>query len=67
MTMSKLLARTKEFLKSEDGPTATEYAVLLALIVVVIIVAITSLGQAVSGKFDEVAGEISGTGATPPA
>jgi pilus assembly protein Flp/PilA len=63
--MSKLLNRTKAFLKNEDGPTATEYAVLLALIVVVIIVAITTLGQAVSGKFSEVAGEIDSTGGTP--
>ena len=37
----------KRFLKSEDGPTATEYAVMLALIIVVCITVITSLGNKV--------------------
>jgi len=32
------------FMKREDGPTAVEYAVMLALIVVVCITAITALG-----------------------
>jgi pilus assembly protein Flp/PilA len=32
------------FLKKEDGPTAVEYAVMLALIIVVCIVSITTLG-----------------------
>lgn len=42
------------FLKEEDGPTAVEYAVMLALIVVVCLTAITSVGTAASGKFVEV-------------
>ena len=33
------------FVKAEDGPTAVEYAVMLALIVVVCITAITTLGS----------------------
>jgi pilus assembly protein Flp/PilA len=33
-----------EFLKSEDGPTAVEYAVMMALIIVVCITAVTTLG-----------------------
>jgi pilus assembly protein Flp/PilA len=33
------------FLKEEDGPTAVEYAVMLALIIVVCITAITTLGS----------------------
>jgi pilus assembly protein Flp/PilA len=39
------------FLKREDGPTAVEYAVMLALIIVVCIVAITALGSSSSGTF----------------
>ena len=39
------------FLKAEDGPTAVEYAVMLALIVVVCIAAITNLGQNVNSTF----------------
>jgi len=43
------------FLKEEDGPTAVEYAVMLALIVVVCLTAITSVGTAASAKFAQVA------------
>jgi pilus assembly protein Flp/PilA len=43
------------FLQSEDGPTAVEYAVMLALIVVVCIVAITTLGQNANKVFSNVA------------
>jgi pilus assembly protein Flp/PilA len=34
----------ERFLTQEDGPTAVEYAVMLALIIVVCIAAITTLG-----------------------
>jgi pilus assembly protein Flp/PilA len=50
--------RIKNFLKSEDGPTATEYAVMLALIIVACIATITSLGGAVSDVFSGVEGEL---------
>jgi pilus assembly protein Flp/PilA len=35
----------KKFLKSEEGPTAVEYAVMLALIIVVCLGAIRIIGQ----------------------
>jgi pilus assembly protein Flp/PilA len=43
------------FLKQEDGPTAVEYAVMLALIVVVCITAITALGTNANKVFSNVA------------
>ena len=43
------------FVKAEDGPTAVEYAVMLALIVVVCISAITSLGNNANKVFSNVA------------
>jgi pilus assembly protein Flp/PilA len=43
------------FLKAEDGPTAVEYAVMLALIVVVCISAITALGGNANKVFSNVA------------
>jgi pilus assembly protein Flp/PilA len=43
-----------EFLKREDGPTAVEYAVMLALIVVVCIAAITAIGSASNDTFSSV-------------
>lgn len=48
------------FLKEEDGPTAVEYAVMLALIVVVCLTAITGLGNKTSAKFDQVGNIIAG-------
>ena len=53
----KVLARSiRAFLVSEDGPTAVEYAVMLALILVVCIGIITSLGTSVSSTFNNVNG-----------
>jgi len=52
--MKGLMNRVKSFLVSEDGPTATEYAVMLALIIVVAIAAITTLGQNVNSTFEDV-------------
>lgn len=49
--MNKLARKMVEFLKKEDGPTAVEYAVMLALIIVVCIAAITALGQTASDTF----------------
>ena len=43
-----------DFLKCEDGPTAVEYAVMLALIIVVCIGAITTLGQTTNQTFTSV-------------
>jgi pilus assembly protein Flp/PilA len=40
------------FLKKEDGPTAVEYAVMLALIVVVCVAAITSIGTATNSVYN---------------
>jgi pilus assembly protein Flp/PilA len=45
----------RDFLKSEDGPTAVEYAVMLALIVVVCIVSITAMGTNANKVFSNVA------------
>jgi pilus assembly protein Flp/PilA len=46
------------FLKKEDGPTAVEYAVMLALIVVVCIAAITTLGSNANSTFSFVGSSI---------
>jgi len=60
--MSLNLARSLvAFLKNEDGPTAVEYAVMLALIIVVCISAISALGSATSNTFNYVANNVSTT------
>ena len=56
--MQGMISRVQRFLVSEDGPTAVEYAVMLALILVVCISVITSLGTSVSGTFNAVSSGI---------
>ncbi len=50
----KLVKNVVEFLKKEDGPTAVEYAVMLALIIVVCIAAITAIGTNANSTFGQV-------------
>jgi len=57
-----LVASILHFLQREDGPTAVEYAVMLALIIVVCLIAITALGTNANATFTEVADSIGGTG-----
>ncbi|HWE39084.1 MAG TPA: Flp family type IVb pilin [Isosphaeraceae bacterium] len=52
--MTAIATRIRRFLTSEDGPTAVEYAVMLALILVACIAIVTSLGQSISGTFTTV-------------
>jgi pilus assembly protein Flp/PilA len=49
------------FLKAEDGPTAVEYAVMLALIIVVCIAAISTLGSNTNNSFSYVAVQVGKT------
>jgi pilus assembly protein Flp/PilA len=56
--MRKFALEIRKFLKSEDGPTAVEYAVMLALIIIVCLVAITSVGTKASTTFGNVAASI---------
>lgn len=53
--MRALTRRLVNFVKAEDGPTAVEYAVMLALIIVVCIAAITTLGKNANNTFSTVA------------
>jgi len=53
--MRHWLEKATRFLRSEDGPTAVEYAVMLALIIVVCIAAISTLGSGASKTFSNVA------------
>jgi len=52
--MKSLTKKLQRFLASEDGPTAVEYAVMLALIIIVCLVAIQSVGTNASTTFTNV-------------
>jgi pilus assembly protein Flp/PilA len=49
------MERIKNFFKEEDGASAVEYGLLVALIAVVIIAAVTALGTSISGQFNSAA------------
>jgi pilus assembly protein Flp/PilA len=56
---SRFASLVADFVKREDGPTAVEYAVMLALIIVVCIGAITTLGKNANDTFTSVGTAIS--------
>ncbi len=55
--MSKFVTR---FLKNESGATAIEYGLIAALVAVVIITGLTTLGTNLSTKFNTIAANVSG-------
>jgi pilus assembly protein Flp/PilA len=59
--MKSLALKVRRFLVSEDGPTAVEYAVMLALIIIVCLAAISSIGTRANTTFENVAASL-GTG-----
>ncbi len=56
--MRAFVSRLVRFLKTEDGPTAVEYAVMLALIIVVCLTAIGTLGTQANATFGATGGNI---------
>jgi pilus assembly protein Flp/PilA len=56
--MKNLFNNVRNFLVSEDGPTAVEYAVMLALIIVVCLTAITAVGTNANTTFNNVATQL---------
>ena len=60
-TMKSLALSVKRFIVSEDGPTAVEYAVMLALIIVVCLTAIQAVGTNASTTFTNVSTKLGGS------
>jgi pilus assembly protein Flp/PilA len=56
--MKTLAQKIRRFLKSEDGPTAVEYAVMLALIIIVCLTAITAVGTQAAAQWNNIAGQV---------
>lgn len=59
--LSRFVGGLVQFLKRQDGPTAVEYAVMLALIIVVCIGAITTLGTNANSTFTTVGNSVGGS------
>jgi pilus assembly protein Flp/PilA len=62
--MQALKQHLVNFVKREDGPTAVEYAVMLALIIVVCITAITTLGTNANATFTKVGNAVNTSSAS---
>jgi len=60
--MKKLITKVQKFMQAEDGPTAVEYAIMLALIVIVCLAAIQQVGTAANGAFQNVTSEMTAKG-----
>ena len=60
--LSRVSQSFVKFLTCEDGPTAVEYAVMLALIIVVCISAISALGTNANNTFSFVGSSLTPTG-----
>ncbi|WP_254510785.1 Flp family type IVb pilin [Anatilimnocola floriformis] len=54
----KMFRKIHSFLQAEDGPTAVEYAVMLALIVIVCLTAIQAIGTNANATFNSVKGKL---------
>lgn len=52
--MAPYFRRLVRFLNAEDGPTAVEYAIMLALIILVVFVAVGSIGSETNGMLGNV-------------
>jgi len=62
--MKTVALKVQRFLTSEDGPTAVEYAVMLALIIVVCLTAIQAIGTNANATFQSVAAKLPAGGAS---
>ena len=54
----RMIPSVQRFLVSEDGPTAVEYAVMLALIIIVCLTAVAAVGTSTSKAFDSVSSKL---------
>ena len=60
--MKSFITKVQKFMKSEDGPTAVEYAIMLALIVIVCLTAIKAVGDAANSAFGDVTSQMTTVG-----
>lgn len=56
--MNRFFDKVQQFLTSEVGPTAVEYAVMLALIVIVCLAGIRAVGTNTSATFNSVSSQL---------
>ena len=60
--MTKLMNTIKSFMQDDEGVTAIEYGLIAALIAVVIIGTVTTVGDELKGVFTDISDALSGAG-----
>ena len=68
--MKRFFSKIKQLVRSEDGPTAVEYAVMLAVIIIVCLAAIQAVGDKANSTFENINNQLQSansgaTGLTP--
>lgn len=58
--MKSIATKVQRFLKSEDGPTAVEYAVMVSLVIIAALATIKGLGTGLNSTFGSITGELGG-------
>lgn len=56
--MARLARAVRTFVSNEDGAALVEYGILIALIAVIALVVVATLGNKVSAKFSEIAAKL---------
>lgn len=56
--MTSLMKKVRGFIRDEEGQGLVEYALILALVAIAVIVALTALGGKVSSTYDKIADEL---------
>jgi pilus assembly protein Flp/PilA len=56
--MHRFIKQAAAFIRSEDGPTAVEYAVMLALIIAICLIAIRNFGTLTNNSFNNTANSL---------
>ncbi len=66
MILDYLVAKARLFLNSEEGASAIEYAIVVAMVAVVVVVFVTPIGTKVLNIFNSVLVALGGTAQTKP-
>lgn len=66
MTFDYLMSRARVFIKNEEGASAIEYAIVVAMVAVVVVAFVTPLGDRVLAIFNNILTSLDGTVVTRP-
>ncbi|MBR7195810.1 MULTISPECIES: Flp family type IVb pilin [Pseudomonas] len=66
MTFDYVIAKARAFARSEEGASAIEYAIVVAMVAVVVVVFVTPIGAKVLAIFNSVLTSLGGTAQVRP-